>query len=270
MSRLPCSLSASLLCCLLGATGVSAHARDLGSNDPLRVTLVSLARQASQTPAERGTEPAAKLSVRRAWASDAQAQLCALTLDASGAPILEGGRFQVRRILFQRQQGQWRVQRGDTRWLPAGGSLDAVCPKSGSPVSPPTQLARSSSDGINVALAEMERHPPTAGLPGALSELRGEATCPLKPTPSTPAPDAASWKPGRIEAEGRTHLFDAPDRACPMGKHLVQHDKVRIGPAQGAWVQVQYTHPLTQVVTVGWLPGQRAIAVDTQLAGSAR
>ena len=265
MSRpLPRALSAALACGLLSTPLISAHARELGAAEPLRVTLVSLARQASSA-----SEAAPKLSVRRAWASTDQAQLCALTLDASGAPVLKGGRFQLRRIQFQRQQGQWRVQRSDTHWLPAGGSLDAACPKSGSSVSPPTQLAKSPSGDINLALAEMERHPPTAGLPGRPSDLRAEATCPLKPASTTPATDVASWRSGRIEAEGRTHLFEAPDRACPMGKHLVQHDKVRIGPTQGAWAQVQYTHPITQVVTVGWLPSQRAIAVDTQVADSA-
>lgn len=263
MSRLSRHLTAGLLCSLLSAAGGSVQARDLGSQEPLRITLVSLARQS----AHPGSDSALKLSVRRAWASDSQAQLCALTLDASGAPVLEGGRFQMRRIQFLRQQGQWRVQHSETRWLPAGGSLDAICPKSGTSASPPTQLAQSGSGDINVALAEMERRPPTAGLPGSLRDLRAEATCPIKPEAPT---NVADWKPGRIEAQGRTHLFDAPDHACRMGKHLVQHDKVRIGPTQGAWVQVQYTHPITQVVTVGWLPGQKAIAVDTHLASQAR
>lgn len=266
MSRLHHPLSAGLLGCLLGATGVGSHARELGPSEPLRVTLVSLARQATSSAPEAG----GKLSVRRAWATDSLAQLCALTLDAQGRPVLDRGRFQLRRIQFQRQGDQWRVQRSNTSWLPAGGSLDAACPKANGSVTPPTQLARASVTDINVALAEMERHPPTAGLPGALRDQRAEANCPLKATPPVGDADLADWRAGRIEAEGRTHLFEAPDRACPMGKHLVQHDKVRIGPTQGAWTQVRYTHPITQVVTFGWLPGQRAIAVDTQVAGGAR
>ena len=266
MFRLHHSLSASLLGCLLGTIAVSSHARELGSKEPLRVTLVSLARQAASS----ASDPGAKLSVRRAWATDSRAQLCALALDADGRPVLDQGRFQLRRIHFQHHQGQWRVQRSDTSWLPAGGSLDAVCPKTTEPVTPPTQLARAPSADINLALAEMERRPPTAGLPGALREQRAEISCPFKLTPSAAPTDVSSWRAGRIEAEGRTHLFEAPDRACPLGKHLVQHDKVRLGPTQGSWVQVQYTHPITQVVTVGWLPGQRAITVDTQAAGTPR
>lgn len=266
MSRLPRQLTASVLCALLSATGANVHARDLGSHEPLRIALVSLARQAPSP----GVSSAAKLSVRRAWAGDSQALLCALTLDASGAPILDDGRFQLRRIQFQRLRGQWRVQRSETSWLPAGGSLDTACPKPGSPVSTGTQMAKSASSDINLALAEMARHPPTAGLRGAQSDLRAEAPCPVKPSAARADIDATSWKPGRIDAQGRSRLFDAPDRACPMGKHLVQHDKVRIGPSQGAWVQVQYTHPITQVVTVGWLPVHRAITVDTQVAGNSR
>lgn len=266
MSRLDHSLSAGLLGCLLGALGASSHARELSPTEPLRVTLVSLARQAASAASDPGT----KLSVRRAWATDSRAQLCALTLDAGGRPVLDQGRFQLRRIQFQHQQGQWRVQRSDTSWLPPGGSLDAVCPKTSGPVTPPTQMARASNGDINLALAEMERKPPTAGLPGALRDKGAEAACPLKLTKPLAPTDATNWPAGRIEAEGRTHLFEAPDRACPLGKHLVQHDKVRLGPTQGAWIQVQYTHPITKVVTVGWLPGQRAIAVDTQVAGGPR
>lgn len=277
-SCLPRHLSTTLLCGLLWASGFGVQARELRPAEPLRVTLVSLARQATASSAQTD----AKLSVRRAWASDTQAQICALTLDAQGQPVLEKGRFQVRRVQFEReqQQAKWRVQRVDTAWLSADASLDTVCPRardSGNSSgevpnadAPPTHLAKRPKADIDVALAEMARNPPTAGLPGPLSELRAEPTCPLKPTATTATTDVASWKPGRIEAEGRTHLFQAPDRACPMGKHLVQHDKVRIGPTQGSWVQVQYTHPITQVVTVGWLPGQRAIAVDTQVAGNSR
>lgn len=264
MSRLLHPLSAGLLCALLGTHGAwAAQARELRPNEPLRVTLVSLARQATPlTP-----DGASRLSVRRAWANDSQARLCALTLDSAGQPVLDRGRFQVRRIHFQRQQGQWQVQRQDTAWLAAGGSLDATCPKPADSVAPPTQLARRVAPSIDVALAEMARNPPTAGLPDAHRERRADARCPLQPGGAV---DASEWRPGRIEAEGRTHLFEAPDRACPMGKHLVQHDKVRIGPTQGSWVQVQYTHPITQAVTLGWLPGQRAIAVDLQVAGGSR
>ena len=256
-------LSAALACGLLSAAAAGAHARELNASEPLRVTLVSLARQAPDVASGSGT----KLSVRRAWATESQAQLCALTLDTAGRPILDQGRFQLRRIQFQHQKGQWRVHRSETTWLPVGGALDAVCPRSEGPISPPTQLARTPRQNIDLALAELERHPPTAGLPGTLKDQRADTSCPIKA--SSPA-DSSAWRPGRIGAEGRTHLFEAPDRACPMGKHLVQNDKVRMGPTQGAWVQVQYTHPITQAVTVGWLPSQRAIAVDTQVAGGAR
>lgn len=264
MSRLPHPLSAGLLCGLLGvASSWGVHARELRPNEPLRVTLVSLARQATP-PSQEG---APRLSVRRAWANETQARLCALTLDSAGQPVLDRGRFQVKRIQFQRVHGRWQVQRQDTAWLNAGGSLETACPKPVESSSPATQLAASPAPSIDVALAEMARNPPTAGMPEASRERSADARCPFKPETSA---DASGWRPGRIEAEGRTHLFEAPDRACPLGKHLVQHDKVRIGPTQGRWVQVQYTHPITQVVTVGWLPGDRAIAVDTQVAGDAR
>ncbi len=102
MARFDRLLSAALLSCLLGTTSAGAHARELATMEPLRVTLVSLARQATSSP----SAPGAKLSVRRAWATDSVAQLCALTLDAQGRPVLDRGRFQLQRIQFQRQKGQ--------------------------------------------------------------------------------------------------------------------------------------------------------------------
>lgn len=278
MSRLPRHLTASLLCSLLWATSMASHARELRPAEPLRVTLVSLARQAT-TPA---SEPGSKLSVRRAWASDTQAQLCALTLDAQGQPVLDKGRFQLRRVRFERHQATWRVQRVDTAWLAADASLDSACPRARDNPgthgtdAPPTHLARRPSGGIDVAIADMARHPPTAGLPGVRPSAPTKA-----PTQDTAHCDgssassamadavAANWPAGQISQVGRSHLFTAPDTTCPMGKHLVQNDKVRIGATRNGWTQVRYTHPITNVVTVGWLPRQKVMSNEAQVASAA-
>ncbi len=273
MSRLPRHLTASLLCGLLWATTTAAQARELRPSEPLRVTLVSLARQATP-PA---SEPGSKLSVRRAWASDTQAQLCALTLDAQGQPVLDKGRFQLRRVQFERHQAAWRVQRVDTTWLAADASLDAACPRARDgrdtqgTDAPPTHLAKRTPSGIEVALAEMERNPPTAGLPGGRPADSAKDTAHCEgPAASSTVTDtvAAAWPTGQISPVGRSHLFTAPDSTCPMGKHLVQNDKVRIGATRNGWTQVRYTHPITNVITVGWLPRQKVVQAEAQVASA--
>lgn len=276
MSRLPRHLTASLLCGLLWATSMGAHARELRPAEPLRVTLVSLARQAT-TPA---SEPGAKLSVRRAWASDNQAQLCALTLDAQGQPVLDKGRFQLRRVQFERHQAAWRVQRVDTTWLTADASLDSACPRARDEPrnrdtgASPTHLAKRAPAGIDVAIAEMGRNPPTAGLPAgrpadASNVTKDTAHCESTTEAGTVTDTvAATWPTGQIGPTGRSHLFTAPSSACPMGKHLVQNDKVRIGATLSGWTQVRYTHPITNVVTVGWLPRQKVIPGEAQVASA--
>lgn len=274
MSHLPRLLPSGLLIGLLAASGMAAHARELSSAEPLRVTLVSLARQATSI----GPTPGAKLSVRRAWASDSHAQLCALTLDAQGQPVLNDGRFQLRRVRFEQRQGAWRVQHTDTAWLRAGDALDAACPRSGGEVREPTQLAQTTkkaSSDIRVAISEMERHPPTAGLPGGrpANTNKADAHCDASPatgnsTDGVTNEIAAAWPTGQIAPAGRSHLFTAPDSACPMGKHLVQNDKVRIGATQSGWTQVRYTHPITNVVTVGWLPKQKVAPTQAQVASA--
>ena len=136
---------------------------------------------------------------------------------------------------------------------------------------PPTHLAKRAPSGIEVALAEMERNPPTAGLPGGrpADAAKDTAHCEGTTAPSAPADTAtAAWPTGQIGPAGRSHLFTAPDNACPMGKHLVQNDKVRIGATRNGWTQVLYTHPITNVVTVGWLPRQKVTANEAQVASA--
>lgn len=277
MPRLPRHLSASLLCGLIWASSVGAHARELRPSEPLRVTLVSLARQAAPaTAATSGTGN--KLSVRSAWASDAQARLCALTLDAQGQAVIDQGRFQVRRVRFEKHQATWRVQRVDTTWLAPGASLDAACSRPRDNLRPQdadasgTQLARRAPAGINVAIAELERHPPTAGMPNRPQKAKAELAPHCQGIAATNVANetaAANWLAGQVRPAGRSHLFTVPDRTCPMGKHLVQNDRVRIGPTRQGWTQVRYTHPITKVVTVGWLPSQRVGTAEAQLASAA-
>jgi len=270
MSKLPRLLPTSLLIGLLAASGMAAHARELRPSEPLRVTLVSLARQATSL----GPTAGAKLSVRGAWASESQAQLCALTLDEQGQPVLDDGRFQLRRVRFEQRQGRWRVQHTDTAWLRAGESLDAACPRPAGAMREPTQLAqieKKASTDIRVAIAEMERNPPTAGLPGGrpADQAKDTAQCNSPLADGTATPDmTASWPAGQIGPAGRSHLFTAPDSTCPMGKHLVQNDKIRIGATRNGWTQVRYTHPITNVVTVGWLPHQKIVAAEAQVASA--
>lgn len=273
MFHLPRHLPTTLLCGLLWASGQTAQARELRPSEPLRVTLVSLARQA--TSVEQGLGP--KLSVRRAWASGSHAQLCALAMDAQGQPLLDRGRFQMRRIRFEQRQATWRVQRVDTAWLAANESLDAACPRQ-VPAgdareldTAPTHLAQRAG-GINVAIAEMARHPPTAGLPGGRTTDAAKAGthCEGNAAADMALVDGAtSWPAGQIAPAGRSHLFAAPDGGCPMGKHLVQNDHVRVGATRNGWTQVRYTHPITHVVTVGWLPRHKVVAAQAQVASVA-
>lgn len=274
MSRLPRHLTTGLLCGLIWATSFDAHTRELRPSEPLRVTLVSLARQATpSTP-----EPGGKLSVRRAWASDTQAQLCALALDAQGQPVLDKGRFQLRRVRFERHQATWRVQRIDTAWLAADAPLDLACPRArdnpGNPApgGAPTHLAKVAPGGIDVAIADMARHPPTAGRAiqhAAQDSASDKAHCEGHLAASAVTDTvAAGWPTGQIGPAGRSHLFTTPDTTCPMGKHLVQNDKVRIGATRNGWTQVRYTHPITNVVTVGWLPRQKVMANEAQVASA--
>ena len=80
--------------------------------------------------------------------------------------------------------------------------------------------------------------------------------------------ELASGPAGKIAPSGRSHLFIAPDPTCPMGKHLVHNDKVRIGATRQGWTQVRYIHPITNVVTVGWLPRQKVAAAEVQVASA--
>lgn len=287
-SHVPSHLPLTLLCGLLWASSFGAQARELRPAEPLRVTLVSLARQATASAPEA---TGSKLSVRRAWASDTQAQLCALALDTQGQPVLDKGRFQVRRVQFERQQANWRVQRVDTAWLAADASLDTVCPRArnGAEASgtdaPPTHEAKRPKADIDVAIAEMARNPPTAGLPGGRpgDAARDTSRCASQAAASTRSDAVASnwanganeangtnWQAGRITPVGRSHLFSAPDATCALGKHLVQGDHVKVGPSRQGWTQVRYTHPITNVVTVGWLPSQKVSAAEAQVASAGR
>lgn len=102
------------------------------------------------------------------------------------------------------------------------------------------------------AIQTLEAHPPTAGIKA--SPTVSPANC-LASTPvSTGKPLPA---PGVAALPGRSLLHTVPDANCLMGKHIVEGDKVLILNQVPGWTQIRYTHPLTSVVTVGWLVSER-------------
>jgi hypothetical protein len=242
MSRLLIAWMTGLLCA--GTSAVSAG--ELPAGNGTRITLVALARQA----ATAGLPAAAPLSLRRVWAEGRDAEVCGLAMGRNGRLLLHKGQLQLKRVhLQQGHDGRWAVTRSERFDLAPESLIDNVC---GSP--------RASEAYMLAAIDEMNAHPPTAGIPAPAVHC--------EETPATPTA-AGDIGPGVVSLPGRSLLHTAPDLGCRMGLHIVGGDKVMILARLPGWAQVRYTHPITGVVTVGWVRGQRvklSAPSDTALA----
>lgn len=242
MSRLLMPLMAGLLC--IG----TAQARELHGQDPVRSSLVALARdtQAAGLPAD------SRLSLSRAWVEGSQAEVCAVARGADGDLLVREGRLQMKQVFFRKQGSQWKVERAKRIVMSESDSIDTAC-------------GRPSTDTMMAAaLKEMDAHPPTAGIVNKAAHTSAKATV------NCDAGDAADSKPGATEPSGRgvvslpgrSLLHTTPDLACYMGKHIVGGDKVIIQAQVPGWTKVSYTHPITHVTTVGWVKSERVKRMD--------
>jgi len=241
MRRLPLTLTTSLL--LAGAP--LTQARELSTHDPVRASLVSLARDAQVA----GLPSDSRLSFSLAWVDGAQAKVCAAARGANGDLLIQDGQLQLKRVLLQKRGSRWAVERAEHLVMGQNQSIVAACEHR----SPDTHLA--------AALKEMDRNPPTAGVraqPAAdaanAPKLANAAHCrDTEPKRTSPQPSGA----GVVGLPGRSLLHFAPDLACFMGKHIVGGDKVQVLAHVPGWTRVSYTHPITHVTTQGWVRSER-------------
>lgn len=233
------------MCALLGGlTHGWAHAQDLAVGAPDRSAVIALAR-ASDSMAAPSQAAGTGWSIRRVWSADGLAVVCAVAVNRQGHVALDAqGQLLMSRVHLSRSAAGWRVTEQDQMPLQASANVRQHC------------QPRASEATMLAALQELSAAPPTAG--PSLSTSRPNE-CP--PPPSTDA--QADGTPGRVSARGRSLLHNAPDLACRMGKHLVQGDKVLIEAQRPGWARVRYTHPITQVVTVGWIRSPRVAQTST-------
>lgn len=233
---------------LLSAACATTCARELGAKDPVRASLISLAREA---PVE-GLPADARLSFSLAWVDGAQGKVCAAARSANGDLLIQDGRLQLKRVLLQKRGSRWAVERAEHLVLEHDQSIVDACEHR----APDTQLA--------AALKELDKNPPTAGIRtvpaarpvahAANSPMANQAPCvDAEPSRASSQPSG----PGVVSLPGRSLLHFAPDLACFMGKHIVGGDKVQILAHVPGWTRVSYTHPITHVTTQGWVKSER-------------
>lgn len=230
MSRLIRPLLLGLLCT---ATHSGFAQEPLTTSHPERLAVVSAARQAMTAD----LPPAERVSLRKVWTSGQAAYVCAVRTDAQGQPLMKQGDQLLERVVLRRAGQSWQVQRTERLAAPPTVPMDAACGQ------------RATADVVvAAAIQAMEANPPGAG---RLSAAPSEATGALA---------------GVVSAAGRTLLHDAPDLGARMGKHLVGGDKVRIEAQRPGWTRVRYTHPITGVVTVGWVISHRVKSTEVKAA----
>lgn len=232
MSRLRITLMTGLL----WAGSPLTHARELKASDPVRASLVDLARS-TPTP---GLPADARLTLSRAWVDGQQAKVCALARRADGDLLIQDGRAQMKRVHLRKMGSKWDVERAERIVVGPKMTIDTACQQ------------RSAEAVMADAISTLETHPPTAGIkpPAPLASATcQEAT--LHRVTTQPS------SPGVVAQAGRSPLHTAPYATCLLGKHIVEGDKVMILGQVPGWTQVRYTHPLTHVVTQGWLQSER-------------
>jgi len=236
---------------LLWAGSSPIHAHELNAGDPVRDSLVTLARH---TPAA-GLPADSRLSLSRAWVDGSQAKVCALARSVDGDLLVQDGLLQIKRVNLRKRGSVWIAEHSERIAMGPNKTLDTACGE------------HSSEATMTAAIKMMEDHPPTAGIktkaPVAAVNCRD-----AEPKGATTAPAG----PGQISLPGRSLLHTAPDLSCLMGKFIVGGDKVNILAHVPGWSRVRYTHPLTGAITEGWLkservkPGQSSDQSQTALA----
>lgn len=217
-------------------TTLPCTARELTAQGPARASMLDVARNArvAGLPADSG------ITLTRVWVEGAHGQVCAVARRADGELLIHDGELQLKRVELRRRGSTWDVERAERLVMPADMALDAACQQS----SPETVMAN--------AIKTLEAHPSAAGIKGSAPQT--EAVC---PEPALASEQAKVIGPGVVAPAGRSLLHTAPDLRCRMGKHIVQGDKVAVLAQVSGWSQVRYTHPITHVVTVGWLKSGR-------------
>lgn len=215
----------------------NAQARPLALGDPVRTTLVAMARA---TPAE-GLPAHAGLTLSRAWVKGASARVCALSRESNGDLLMRNGQLQIKRVYFRKRGHRWDVAQAEHIALQPDTSFDHACEQA----PPDTVMA--------AAIRMLHSHPPAAGI---------KARKPVSTTHCNTAHAAqaiAAPPPGQgmVSSPGRSLLHTAPRLDCYMGKFIVQGDKVAVLSHLPGWTLVRYTHPITDVLTVGWLKSHR-------------
>lgn len=213
-----------------------SQARPLALGDPVRTTLVALARA---TPAE-GLPTHAGLTLSRAWVTGASAQVCALSRERNGDLLIRDGQLQVKRVHFRKRGLRWDVAQAEYIALQADTSFDQACKQA-----PPDTLM---ADAIRM----IHSHPPAAGIQA--EKAVSSAHC---NTADTAQAIAAPSGQGVVSSPGRSLLHTAPRIDCYMGKFVVKGDKVAVISHRPGWTLVRYVHPITDVLTVGWLKSHR-------------
>lgn len=84
----------------------TALARDLPARDPVRKDIIAAVRQSPEMAASLRS---VKLDVRRIWASEQHAYLCALPIDARGHYRLIDGWHEVYQMVLVRQDDRWQL-----------------------------------------------------------------------------------------------------------------------------------------------------------------
>jgi hypothetical protein len=221
---------------LLWAGSSTIHARELNAGDPVRASLVAVARE---TPAA-GLPADSRLSLSRAWVEGSQAKVCAMARNADGDLLVQDGQLQIKRVNLRKRGSVWIADRSERIPMGQNKSIDTACGE------------RSSEAIMTATIKMLEDHPPTAGIktkaPVAAANCRDAA-------PKGAATEPAG--PGLVSLPGRSLLHTAPDLSCLMGKFIVGGDKVNILAHVPGWSRVRYTHPLTGAITEGWLKSER-------------
>lgn len=237
MSRLRITLMTGLL----WAGSNLALARELPASDPVRASLVDIARN---TPLA-GLPSDARLTLSRAWVDGPQAKVCALARRADGDLLIQDGRAQMKRVHLRKTGSKWAVEHAEHIVIGPKMTIDTAC-------------RQPSSEAVMAdAIRMLQAHPPTAGIKTSANATK--ASCLATTQLATGKPLSA---PGLVALPGRSLLHTAPDANCLMGKHIVEGDKVLIMSQVPGWTQVRYTHPLTMVVTTGWLKREQVKPLD--------
>ena len=224
---------------LLWAGSSTIHAHELKAGDPVRASLVDLARN---TPTA-GLPADSRLSLSRAWVEGSQAKVCALARGIDGDLLVQNGQLQIKRVNLHKRGSVWIAERSERIAMGPNKSIDTACGE------------RSAEATMTAAIKMMEDHPPTAGI--TTKAPVAAANCQAS-EPKVASSESAG--PGQVSLPGRSLLHTAPDLSCLTGKFIVGGDKVNILAHVPGWTRVRYTHPLTGAVTTGWLQSERVKA----------